>query len=115
VITLSGMATTRFFVSTSQPMKPCCMTGVERGHSGVFVSAGPGRTPARAGLRSGPVPCRCGTVSRSSLSHNRGERKERVDVERLPHLPQSRTELEEFFDLSIDVLCIVGLTATSSA
>ena len=27
---------------------------------------------------------------------------------RLPHLPQSGTELEEFFDLSIDLLCIVG-------
>jgi PAS domain S-box-containing protein len=29
-------------------------------------------------------------------------------VDRLPHLPQSGTELEEFFDLSIDLLCIVG-------
>jgi hypothetical protein len=42
------------------------------------------------------------------LRHNRGERKERVDVGRPPHLPQSVTELEEFFDLSIDLLCIVG-------
>jgi len=29
-------------------------------------------------------------------------------VERLPSMPQSGTELEEFFDLSIDLLCIVG-------
>jgi PAS domain S-box-containing protein len=29
-------------------------------------------------------------------------------VGRPPHLPQSGTELEEFFDLSIDLLCIVG-------
>ena len=29
-------------------------------------------------------------------------------MDRLPHLPQSGTELEEFFDLSIDLLCIVG-------
>ena len=36
------------------------------------------------------------------------ERKERVDVGRPPHAPQSATELEEFFDLSIDPLCIVG-------
>jgi PAS domain S-box-containing protein len=41
------------------------------------------------------------------LGHNRGERKERVDVG-TPHLPQSGTELEEFFDLTIDLLCIVG-------
>jgi len=25
-----------------------------------------------------------------------------------PHLPQASTELDEFFDLSIDLLCIVG-------
>jgi PAS domain S-box-containing protein len=41
------------------------------------------------------------------LGHNRWERKERVDVG-TPHLPQSGTELEEFFDLTIDLLCIVG-------
>jgi PAS domain S-box-containing protein len=29
-------------------------------------------------------------------------------VGRPPHLPQSKHELEEFFDLSIDLLCIVG-------
>ncbi|MDA0165737.1 PAS domain S-box protein [Solirubrobacter ginsenosidimutans] len=29
-------------------------------------------------------------------------------MDRLPHLPQSGTELEEFFDLSVDLLCIVG-------
>ena len=29
-------------------------------------------------------------------------------MERLPSMPQSGTELEEFFDLSIDLLCIVG-------
>jgi PAS domain S-box-containing protein len=29
-------------------------------------------------------------------------------VDRLPHLPQSGNELAEFFDLSIDLLCIVG-------
>jgi hypothetical protein len=45
---------------------------------------------------------------RTGLRHNHGEQKERVDVDRLPHLPQSGTELEEFFDLSIDLLCIVG-------
>ena len=26
-----------------------------------------------------------------------------------PHLPQAETDLEEFFDLSIDLLCVVGL------
>jgi PAS domain S-box-containing protein len=53
------------------------------------------------------VACRCGTRQRLVLGHNRGERKERVDVG-TPHLPQSGTELEEFFDLTIDLLCIVG-------
>ena len=27
---------------------------------------------------------------------------------RPPHVPQSGTEFEEFFDLSIDLLCVVG-------
>jgi PAS domain S-box-containing protein len=40
--------------------------------------------------------------------HNRCERKERIDVRRPPLVPQPRIELEEFFDLSIDLLCIVG-------
>ena len=70
-------------------------------------TATPRRTPARAGPALGisgvPVRHRQPLV----LGHNRGERKERVDTG-TPHLPQSGTELEEFFDLTIDLLCIVG-------
>src|SRR3954469_22644771 len=36
------------------------------------------------------------------------QRKERVDVARPPHVPQPETELEEFFELSIDPLSIIG-------
>src|SRR3954453_15476265 len=36
------------------------------------------------------------------------QRKERVDVARPPHVPQPETELEEFFDLSVDPLSIIG-------
>jgi PAS domain-containing protein len=70
-------------------------------------TATPRRTPARAGPALGisgvPVRHRQPLV----LGHNRGERKELVDTG-TPPLPQSGTELEEFFDLTIDLLCIVG-------
>src|SRR4051812_40352980 len=35
-------------------------------------------------------------------------RKERIAVDRQPQVPQSETEIEQFFDLSIDLLSIVG-------
>src|SRR4051812_3004043 len=84
------------------------MTRVERS-SRWRIRVGRGRGSPDAGgsalgARGVPVRHRQPLV----LRHNRGERKERVDVGRLPHMPQSGTELEEFFDLSIDLLCIVG-------
>ena len=65
-----------------------------------------------------PECSRCGSApdpadhdpGRLWLSHRgfrAGERKERVDTG-TPHLPQAGTGLEEFFDLTIDLLCIVG-------
>src|SRR4051794_6100031 len=84
------------------------MTRVERS-SRWRIRLGRGRGSPDAGgsalgARGVPVRHRQPLV----LRHNRGERKERVDVGRLPHLPQSGTELEKFFDFSIDLLCIVG-------
>jgi PAS domain S-box-containing protein len=61
-------------------------------------------TPRRIPAGAGPA---LGHRQPLVLGHNRGERKERVDVS-TPHLPQSGTDLEEFFDLTIDLLCIVG-------
>jgi hypothetical protein len=97
VITVSGIATTRFFVSTSQPTKPRCMTGVERSSQWRIrlgrAAADPDAGGSALGASGVPVRHRQPLV----LRHNRGERKERVDVG-TPHLPQSGTELEEFFD-----------------
>ena len=42
------------------------------------------------------------------LRHTCEEEKERVDVGGQQRVPQSETELQEFFDLSMDLLCIVG-------
>jgi PAS domain S-box-containing protein len=42
------------------------------------------------------------------LRHNCAQGKERVDVGGQQRVPQSETELQELFDLSIDLLCIVG-------
>jgi PAS domain S-box-containing protein len=67
-----------------------------------------GSAPALAGSRPVSVAVRCGTVSGMILRDNGGERKERVDVARPPHVPEPETELEEFFDLSIDPLSIIG-------
>jgi PAS domain S-box-containing protein len=44
----------------------------------------------------------------AEVGDNRGNEKERVDVARPPQLPQTETELEEFFELSIDPLSIIG-------
>ena len=63
--------------------------------------------PARAGPRSGSVACQCGTVSRSFSAIIAGTKGARRHGQ-APHVPQPGTELEEFFDLTIDPLSIVG-------
>jgi hypothetical protein len=66
VITVSGMATTRFVVSTLATDEAVLHDRVELSSQWRIRLVGPRRTAARAGLRSGPVACRWGTVSRSS-------------------------------------------------